>query len=269
MAGPPSGSGAWSRSRSRSSMALVGWWAVAKGRDRVRRSRCARCRPSSRSGCAGWRCSWRCRSSISARSRRRSQMARFDRGTDHGGRFDWQAMAFDFGPAGRRAARARSRAAGPADQRKLARGGAWRRRTATTVDDRGRRRATASATLDRRLRVVPRRGRAVPPRLREAVAATRYCRVDAVRRDRWSTDAARSSPARLARGRARCRSAAILGARRQGRVVDGAIARPRCRQGPTRPARSRHGAGRSAHGRAAPAVHRRQAGRRGVRIAAA
>ena len=48
-----------------------------------------------------------------------SQMARFNAGRVPAGDFDWRAMAFDFGPAGRSRLREIART-GPADQRKLA-----------------------------------------------------------------------------------------------------------------------------------------------------
>jgi hypothetical protein len=48
-----------------------------------------------------------------------SQLARLDKGKIAAGEFDWRAMAFDFGPAGRKALE-RIRTSGPADQKQRA-----------------------------------------------------------------------------------------------------------------------------------------------------
>ena len=102
-----------------------------------------------------------------------SQMARFNAGKVPAGEFDWRAMAFDFGPAGRARLREIARN-GPADQRKLA-------SAALTATDRYSveqevQKAESAATLDARLRVIP-EGTAIPQDLRNSIAATRYCRV--------------------------------------------------------------------------------------------
>ncbi|MEO6114482.1 MAG: DUF4153 domain-containing protein, partial [Sphingomicrobium sp.] len=102
-----------------------------------------------------------------------SQMARFASGKVDANEFDWKAMAFDFGPAGReRLAEIAKR--GPPDQRKLA-------ATALAAKDRHQveeqvRQTDSAATLDTRLRIIP-EGTALPAGLRESIAATRYCRV--------------------------------------------------------------------------------------------
>jgi len=103
----------------------------------------------------------------------RSQVARYAAGRTAPADFDWQAMAFDFGPAGRRRLEEIARSGSP-DQQRLA-------RAALATTDRYQveeqvRTADSAATLDTRLRVVP-QGAALPPALRESIAATRYCRV--------------------------------------------------------------------------------------------
>jgi len=103
----------------------------------------------------------------------RSQVARFATGRTAPADFDWRAMAFDFGPAGRRQLERVARSGRP-DQQRLA-------RAALAATDRYQveeqvRKADSAATLDVRLRVVP-QGAALPPGLRESIAATRYCRV--------------------------------------------------------------------------------------------
>ncbi|MDQ3077428.1 MAG: DUF4153 domain-containing protein [Pseudomonadota bacterium] len=102
-----------------------------------------------------------------------SQMARFASGRVPANGFDWKAMAFDFGPAGR-ARLAEIARSGPSEQRRLA---------ATALSSRNRydveqevAAADSGASLDRRLRVLP-GGAALPQGLREEVAATRHCRL--------------------------------------------------------------------------------------------
>ena len=101
-----------------------------------------------------------------------SQMARFAAGRIPAGEFDWRAMAFDFGPAGRAKLRQIART-GPADQRKLA-------RAALASDNRYEVEEQVSTTetaakLDTMMRVVP-DGATVDAPLRSAVAASRFCR---------------------------------------------------------------------------------------------
>ena len=104
-----------------------------------------------------------------------SQMARFASGNVDAKEFDWQAMAFDFGPAGR-ARLAEIARHGPVDQRKLA---------ATALASKNRYdvgqavEKTASANnLDRYLRVVP-EGIMLTPAQRDAVASSSLCRSEA------------------------------------------------------------------------------------------
>ena len=104
-----------------------------------------------------------------------SQMNRLATGRTTTVEFDWKAMAFDFGPAGRkRLAEIAKR--GPADQRKLA---------ATALQTKNRyevetevEKAVSATNLDRYARVLP-EGAKLTPAQREAVASTPLCRVDA------------------------------------------------------------------------------------------
>ena len=101
-----------------------------------------------------------------------SQIKRFASGRTPAAQFDWQAMAFDFGPSGRRQLAVIERTGAP-DQRKLA-------TAALATKDRYQvadqvRTADNALTLDARLRILP-EGAALPVGLREAIAATRYCR---------------------------------------------------------------------------------------------
>jgi len=102
----------------------------------------------------------------------RSQLARFADGRTPADKFDWQAMAFDFGPAGRAELKAMARSGRP-DQRRLA-AAALAAERRYQVDEEIAVTANAS-TLDERLRVMP-DARALTPDLRRAIAATRYCR---------------------------------------------------------------------------------------------
>jgi hypothetical protein len=102
-----------------------------------------------------------------------SQMSRLAAGRTTPAEFDWKAMAYDFGPAGR--ARLKMVASsGPPDQRKLA-SAALSSESRYTVEEEVDKTESA-ANLDTRMRVVP-EGTVLPPELRSAIAATRYCRV--------------------------------------------------------------------------------------------
>ena len=104
----------------------------------------------------------------------RSQMARLAAGKTPLDQFDWRAMAFDFGPAGRARLGEIARS-GPAAQRPLAAAAlatTSRYEVETAVAAR-----RSEATLDRRLRVVP-EGARLPAALRLAIARTPYCRVE-------------------------------------------------------------------------------------------
>ena len=102
-----------------------------------------------------------------------SQMARFAAGKVSAAEFDWRAMAFDFGPAGRARLREIARS-GPPEQRRLASAAlATKDRYAVEAEVE---KAASAANLGTRLRVIP-EGAAIPDNLRNAIAATRYCRV--------------------------------------------------------------------------------------------
>ncbi|MDQ3470976.1 MAG: DUF4153 domain-containing protein, partial [Pseudomonadota bacterium] len=146
---------------------MVGWWSVAKGRvafdDRLRplQTRLAL-------GMCGLALVLALPildfGAISAKS----QVARFAAGRTAPADFDWQAMAFDFGPAGRRRLEQILRSGTP-DQRRLA-------RAALATTDRHQveeqvRKADSAITLEARLRIVP-AGSTLPPGLRESIAAT-------------------------------------------------------------------------------------------------
>jgi hypothetical protein len=102
-----------------------------------------------------------------------SQMARFNAGKVPAGEFDWRAMAFDFGPAGRSRLRDIART-GPPDQRKLASAALASKNRYAVVEEVEK--AESATTLETRLRVIP-EGAAIPPDLRNSIAGTRYCRV--------------------------------------------------------------------------------------------
>jgi hypothetical protein len=102
-----------------------------------------------------------------------SQMARFAAGKVPAAEFDWRAMAFDFGPAGRHRLQEIAKS-GPADQRKLA-SAALASKNRYAVDEEVQK-AESAANLDTMLRVIP-EGAAMPEDLRNSIAATRYCRV--------------------------------------------------------------------------------------------
>lgn len=102
-----------------------------------------------------------------------SQMARFAAGKVPAAEFDWRAMAFDFGPAGRTRLREIARS-GPPEQRKLASAAlATKDRYAVEAEVQ---KAESAANLDTRLRIVP-EGSDIPQDLRNSIASTRYCRV--------------------------------------------------------------------------------------------
>jgi hypothetical protein len=102
-----------------------------------------------------------------------SQMARFAAGKTPANEFDWRAMAFEFGPAGRKRLREIARS-GPPDQRRLA-AAALVSKNRYEVDTEVQVAASA-ANLNSRLRILP-EGRALPPGLGQGIAQTRYCRV--------------------------------------------------------------------------------------------
>jgi len=102
-----------------------------------------------------------------------SQMKRFATGRIPAAEFDWRAMAFDFGPAGRERL-ADIAGSGPADQRKLA-SAALASKNRHDVEEQVQKTAS-TANLGTRLRVVP-DGVVLPADLRSSIAATRYCRV--------------------------------------------------------------------------------------------
>jgi len=101
-----------------------------------------------------------------------SQMARFAGGKVDAAKFDWKAMAFDFGPAGRKRL-AEIAASGPADQRKLA-ASALSSKNRYDVQSEVEKSASA-ASLDRYMRVLP-EGTTLSPAQRDAIAATPLCR---------------------------------------------------------------------------------------------
>jgi hypothetical protein len=152
---------------------LVGWWVVAKGRaafdDQLRplQTKLAL-------GLCGLALLLALPivdfGAISARS----QVARFAAGRTPPADFDWQAMAFDFGPAGRRQLEQIVRN-GPADQRKLASAALASKNRYEVESDVAK--SASLANLDRFLRVVP-QGSTVPPGLRDAIGASRFCRTD-------------------------------------------------------------------------------------------
>lgn len=151
----------------------IGWWAVARRRDRFDEA----LRPLQTTLALGL-CGLAVLlalpildfGAISARS----QMARLASGQTKAEKFDWKAMAFDFGPAGRRRLAEIARS-GPPPQRKLA-AAALGSKNRYDVDAE----VTASqseATLDRRVRVLP-IGTVLGPDLRRAVARSSLCRTE-------------------------------------------------------------------------------------------
>ena len=150
---------------------LVGWWSVAKGRAEFD----DRLRPLQTTLALGM-CGLALLlalpildfGAISANS----QMKRFAAGKVSAAEFDYQAMAFDFGPAGRQRLAAIARS-GPADQRPLA-AAALASKNRYDLQIQVEKRASV-AGLDRFLRVLP-AGAMVSPDLREAIGGTPYCR---------------------------------------------------------------------------------------------
>jgi hypothetical protein len=151
----------------------IGWWAVAKRRDRFDEA----LRPLQTSLALGL-CGLAVLlalpildfGAISARS----QMARLASGQTSFEKFDWKAMAFDFGPAGRRRLAEIARS-GPLSQRThaaAALGSKNRYEVDTEVAAR-----QSEETLDNRVRVVP-EGAALSPELRRAVARSPFCRTE-------------------------------------------------------------------------------------------
>jgi hypothetical protein len=151
----------------------IGWWAVAKRRDRFDEA----LRPLQTALALGL-CGLAVLlalpildfGAISARS----QMARLASGQTSFEKFDWKAMAFDFGPAGRRRLAEIARS-GPLPQRTLAAaalGSKNRYEVDTEVAAR-----QSEETLDNRVRVVP-EGAAISPELRRAVARSPFCRTE-------------------------------------------------------------------------------------------
>ncbi|MCY7340143.1 MAG: DUF4153 domain-containing protein, partial [Sphingomonas bacterium] len=103
-----------------------------------------------------------------------SQMARFHAGKAPPKDFDWRAMAFDFGPAGRKRLAEIARS-GPSDQRKLA-AAALASKDRYRVEEEVEKTASV-ANLDRFMRVIPERA-LVSPQLRNAIGTTQFCRTD-------------------------------------------------------------------------------------------
>jgi hypothetical protein len=101
-----------------------------------------------------------------------SQMKRFAAGKTPANEFDWRAMAFEFGPAGRRRLQEIARS-GPPDQRRLA-SAALASKNRYEVETEVQVAATA-ANLNSRLRILP-EGSALPPDLAKSIAQTPYCR---------------------------------------------------------------------------------------------
>jgi hypothetical protein len=150
---------------------VAGWWAIARGRERFDEP----LRPLQTRLAIGL-CGLALLlalpivdfGAISARS----QVDRLAAGKMPTAEFDWRAMAFDFGPAGRRALDKIARG-GPPEQRPLA---------AAALSTKNRyeieaevAKTGAIANLDRYLRVVPAEA-AVSAKLREAIGTTRFCR---------------------------------------------------------------------------------------------
>ena len=101
----------------------------------------------------------------------RSQMARLASGKLKPAEFDWQAMAFDFGPAGRRALQGIA-ATGAADQRPLAQAALHsdtRYGASEAIDKK-----VHAADLDLQLRILP-AGTMIDPGLRAQIGESRNC----------------------------------------------------------------------------------------------
>ncbi len=153
------------------SYALVGWWSVIKGRrmfDNLLRPLQTRLAIVTCAIALFLALPILDFGAISARS----QVDRLASGLTKPGEFDWRAMAFDFGPAGRARLGELARN-GPADQRKLA--------AAALATDNGYdlqrqvEKDTSLANLNRNMRILP-AGSVIEPRLREAIGGTYFCR---------------------------------------------------------------------------------------------
>ena len=103
-----------------------------------------------------------------------SQMARFADGKVDAKEFDWKAMAFDFGPAGRKRLAEIARN-GPTDHRALASAALGSKNRYEVEQDVGKK--ASAAALDRYLRILP-KGAVLTPAQRDAVAATPMCRIE-------------------------------------------------------------------------------------------
>ena len=103
-----------------------------------------------------------------------SQMARFADGKVDAKEFDWKAMAFDFGPAGRKRLAEIARN-GPTDQRAFASVALGSKNRYEVEQDVGKK--ASAASLDRYLRILP-KGAVLTPAQRDAVAATPICRIE-------------------------------------------------------------------------------------------
>ena len=150
---------------------IAGWWSIVRGRERFDQS----LRPLQTRLALGL-CGLALLlalpivdfGAISARS----QVERLAARKMPAAEFDWQAMAFDFGPAGRRALTRIARG-GPTEQRTLA-AAALAIKNRYDIDAEVAK-TGAIANLHRYLRVIP-EGATVPAKLREAIGSTRFCR---------------------------------------------------------------------------------------------
>jgi len=104
-----------------------------------------------------------------------SQLARFTGGKVDAKEFDWRAMAFDFGPAGRQRLAEIART-GPLDQRPLATTALASKNHYSLEEDVGK--AASAASLDRNVRVLP-EGTRLTPGQRNAIAEGPLCRASA------------------------------------------------------------------------------------------
>ncbi|MEO5772875.1 MAG: DUF4153 domain-containing protein [Sphingomicrobium sp.] len=102
-----------------------------------------------------------------------SQIAGLRSGKVAADKFDWQAMAFQFGPAGRRRLAHMARS-GPVEHRRMA-AAALKSKERYDVTEAVEAAANAP-NVEAKLRVLP-EGTAVPPPLRDVAARSRFCRV--------------------------------------------------------------------------------------------
>jgi hypothetical protein len=100
-----------------------------------------------------------------------SQIARLEKGKITPVKFDWRAMAYDFGPSGRRHL-SKIAHSGPAERRKLAEAAlkADRYEVEPAIDA-----AVNGGRIDEFLRIVP-GGNSIPPGLRDVINRSRFCR---------------------------------------------------------------------------------------------